>query len=57
MNYASTLNTAYQPGEAWRLASEALKRGDVTAARTLLKDMLPSDAELMTKRIDAAHPR
>lgn len=50
----STLNTAYQPGEAWRLASEALKRGDVDAARALLKDMLPSDAELMTKRIERA---
>ena len=51
---APTLNRCYQPGEAWRLASEALKRGDVDAARALLKHMLPSDAELMTKRIERA---
>jgi len=44
-----------KPGEAWNLASEALKRGDIQKAKELLPHMVKSDRWLMEKKI-AAHP-
>lgn len=39
------------PGEAYTAAALALSKGDAEAARSLLPQMLPTDAGIMRERI------